>query len=909
MIIMRFIACAHQQTSNSDAGVAGLSQYKDLWLLRLPTAPTQMRNLVLAHTLIGKIEGLEHGPRAEVLASLGKTEAQFRTTVARVTAKLTAQGMSAILTQTGTDAIPRGMAFETDMDVLNKNVTIYQDALASLVPETRLIREERLRVSGLRLPASPEQNFSEREMQSQMEAFLRRRESERPAPAISLLSRSLSMLRSFLSGCVSSCLPNSVPNSMPNSVTDPISLHATALITASTDAFRAGFGKKNTCIFTEMLKGLNISDQLITINSEYAKPAQQDAVKAALTELVQYHIEQGTGQEFTSAAIISQMNSEMAVHDRDKGEFLGNDSLDSLGSLAFSTFANAVGGDFLIPIKEKMDAIGNAEPMAIHSDQAALIAATTEVFDTVASLDRRMPESLKAVLRDVITAAGDEGKTAFNSTFFLRFLVPFLSVSGDANSPNKERNKIIADVLQETANAWSRGETTVSFQEPARKFLEQLALRMIGEIDALVDRIKDDGDAHAGVTLFDPFADEGPSGVVSALPVQSSFGASQLEQISERDFLGLGHSDPVGGGGASSRRSDDTAASSEPDRGSPAQNVQRNSLDKGDDRRRRRLGRYDDADQELGNRLSEPIPTNVDQFADEGQGGVVSDSLLAVPLHPPVGGGGSIARSSVRTAASGRQNSRYKASPSTPPKTQRAGASPKVAQTRPLSPGYTAASKEIDAHTHTHWGEPILQKKLQAVVAALPDDIPAEERERLQADISQKLIASKEAEKNIASIYDGEIKRPSPKKGAKPNALSPNVALRRNQISRLGSVIHTLETDLNALARKGSLDAFQAALTEGLQTLEAAEVVADLVRKNSKDDCIKSLHALRGDITTAQDLGATLISATSTFLTSEKLQAYQTKRNAIRSSWKALFPKKLSPNTGVGAGAKKSKSR
>jgi hypothetical protein len=146
-----------------------------------------------------------------------------------------------------------------------------------------------------------------------------------------------------------------------------------------------------------------------------------------------------------------------------------------------------------------MDAIGNAKPMEIDPgldaatlkrNQDSLIAATTEVFDIVASLDSRMTESFKGVLRDVITAAGDEGKTAFNSTFFLRFLVPFLSVRSEDNSPNNESNKIIADVLQKTANEWSRVQTTVNLSDHAeQEFLDPLALPRISKIDALFKKI------------------------------------------------------------------------------------------------------------------------------------------------------------------------------------------------------------------------------------------------------------------------------------------------------------------------------------------------------------------------------------------------------------------------------------
>ena len=132
---------------------------------------------------------------------------------------------------------------------------------------------------------------------------------------------------------------------------------------------------------------------------------------------------------------------------------------------------------------------------------------------------------------------------------------------------------------------------------------------------------------------------------------------------------------------------------------------------------------------------------------------------------------------------------------------------------------------------------------------------------------------------------------------------------------KLLGVIQALQTDLNALAKADSLDVFQAALTAGLQTLDAAEGDANLVRKDSKDDFRNSLHALRRDITTAQDLGATLISARSTALTHETLQAYQTKRKDITGSWKAPFTKELarykpllatqSPKKGVGVSAKK----
>ena len=878
MIIMKRLACPPD----------------DLWLLRLPTAPTTMRNLVRAHTLIGKIEGLELGRKIEVLASLDKTEVQFQTTVAQVTAKLRAQGMSEILNKAPVlnEEIPRGMSFETDTDVLNKNVTIYQDALARLGRETPLIHAERLRVSGLRLSARSAQNFLESDMKSQMEAFLRRREGERPAR--SWFSRMGSRIGSFLSRCVSFC--------RRTPVTDPISLQATELISESTEAFLAGFGAKNTCIFTEMLKGLNISDQLSTLNSEYANPAQKAAVKAALTELVHYHIEQGKGIEFTSAAIKGQIRTEQAVHDRDKGKFLRNDSL---GSLAFSTFAKAVGGDCLIPIKEKMDAIGNAERMAIHSDQAALIAATTEVFDTVASLDRRMPESLKAVLRDVITAAGDEGKTAFNSTFFLRFLVPFLSVSRAANSPNKESNKIIADVLQKTANAWSRVETTVSFQEPARKFLEPLASQMIGEIDALVDRLAPNIQASLATAVMTNPSDAALGDFQDPLATATSI------VLATCNVGGLSYMSP-------NRSSDTTFRTSSPFRGGGAPSAGLSRF----------VGAWGvgslTAIRDLASASASLLaPRAARVYLRHEQSGTPrscqppTELLYFDRAHAGAGVDSSFGRETV---------SHYRAPDQivAPNTLFSSGLFVSFSATRSATRiGLASESTEFGSGMLREGSSTRRSLELVFAEAASTFEQPAPALQPTPVvgvgSIARSSVRTAASGRQSSRYQVQYSPRDSarvmlPGAMAQTPSLSP-VALRFNPISRLESVIHTLETDLNALARKGSLDAFQAALTEGLQTLEAAEVVADLVRKNSKDDCKKSLHALRGDIITAQDLGATLISARSTVSTSEKLQAYQTKRNAIRSSWKAPFTKELSrdklllakqsPNTGVGAGAKK----
>ena len=250
---------------------------------------------------------------------------------------------------------------------------------------------------------------------------------------------------------------------------------ANASLKGAQEHFKA-LGAKEVGL-VEHLKGMSIESQLITLNSEYAKPAQQDAVKAALTELVQYHIEQGTGQEFTSAAIISQMKSEMAVTNFESATLL---RLNCIAALAFVAFANAVGRECLEPIKEKMDAIGNDDRLKT----------ATEVFDIVANVDSRMPDSLKAVLRDLIQAAGDHGKRAFAGTLFLRALNPIIAPSKDDNPQTKAAKTDISAVLTATVNAFSDGRPVVLRQE-SRQYLQILATSNTTAIDKLYTRLKE----------------------------------------------------------------------------------------------------------------------------------------------------------------------------------------------------------------------------------------------------------------------------------------------------------------------------------------------------------------------------------------------------------------------------------
>ena len=247
------------------------------------------------------------------------------------------------------------------------------------------------------------------------------------------------------------------------------------------------------------LKSQDISSQLSTLKSEYAKPEQRDAVKSALTELIKHHIEQGTGQAFTSAAITSQIAEEIATPGHNSATLLRSTNI---GTLAFSIFAKEVGSDYLKPMEEKIATIGNAELMEVRPErvdiqtllknQMALQLATADFLETVANSDRGMPESLKDVLTDVIMAAGDEGKTAFNGTFFLRLVTPMVMTSIDDTSPNKQSTKTIATLMQKTANAWSLGNTTVDLAgggHPHLSFLDEAASQMIGKFGEFAERI------------------------------------------------------------------------------------------------------------------------------------------------------------------------------------------------------------------------------------------------------------------------------------------------------------------------------------------------------------------------------------------------------------------------------------